>query len=124
MQATVFTWGQPRRVGKVTHYDVWSLHRVPGTTTFSMGIGTIRYTIDTAIHPDNSLEASASVEFRASLGSQQFSAVQLSRALKISAVTGTEAEALPFFQNECLTQQEINSPSHASLIVILPNPPA
>ena len=124
MQYNDFNLGQPRTVGKATYYDVWSLYRVPGSTPFSMGIDTIRYTIDTAIHPDNSLEASASIEFRASAGSQQFLGVQLSRALKISAVTGSDGEALPFFQNEGLTQQEINSRGQDSLIVFLPKPPA
>src|SRR6202008_1991520 len=52
--------------------------------------------------------------------SQQFLAVQLSRALKITAVTGDDGEALPFFQNEGLTQQEINSRGQDSLIVFLP----
>jgi len=52
-----------------------------------MGIDTIRYTIDTAIHPDNSLEASASIEIPRLRGlASSFLASQLSRALKISAV--------------------------------------
>ena len=89
-----------------------------------MGIDAIHYRIDTTIHPDNSLEANASIEFRASSGSQQFLGVQLSRTLKISAVTGDGGEALPFFQNEGLTPQEINSRGQDSLIVFLPKRPA
>jgi hypothetical protein len=124
MQNDNFSLGQPRTVGKTTFYDVWSSYQVPGSTPFSMGIDAIRYTIDTTIHTDNSLEASASVEFRAAAGSQQFLGVQLSRALKITAVTGDGGEALPFFQNEGLTQQEINSRGQDSLIVFLPKPAA
>jgi hypothetical protein len=124
MQHNNFSLGQPRTVGKAVYYDVWSSYQVPGSTPFSMGINAIRYSIDTTIQPDNSLEASASIEFRASAGSQQFLGVQLSRALKISAVTGDNGEALPFFQNEGLTQQEINSRGQDSLIVFLPKPPA
>jgi hypothetical protein len=124
MQRQNFSLGQPRTVGKATYYDVWSSYQTPGSTPFSMGIDTIRYRIDTTIHPDNSLEANASIEFRAAAVSQQFLGVQLSRALKITAVTGDDGEALPFFQNEGLTQQEINSRGQDSLIVFLPKPPA
>ena len=124
MQNDNFSLGQPRTIGKTTYYDLWSCNRMPGSTPFSMNIDAIRYRIDTTIHPDNSLEASASIEFRAAAGSQQFLGVQLSRALKISAVTGDGGEALPFFQNEGLTQQEINSRGQDSLIVFLPKPPA
>ena len=124
MQYNNFSLGQPRTVGKATYYDVWSSYRTPGSTPFSMGLDAIRYVIDTTIHADNSLEASASIEFRAAAASQQFLGVQLSRALKITAVTGDDGEARPFFQNEGLTQQEINSRGQDALIVFLPKPPA
>ena len=124
MQEDNFNLGQPRTVGKSTYYDVWSSYRLPDSPAFHMGIDAIHYRIDTTIHPDNSLEANAAIEFRASSGSQQFLGVQLSRTLKISAVTGDGGEALPFFQNEGLTPQEINSRGQDSLIVFLPKRPA
>jgi hypothetical protein len=124
MQDDNFSLGQPRAVGKSTYYDVWSSYRMPDSVAFHMGIDAVHYRIDTTIHPDNSLEAKASIDFRASAGSQQFLGVQLSRSLKISAVTGDDGEALPFFQNEGLTPQEINSRGQDSLIVFLPKPPA
>lgn len=119
-----FSLGQPRTVGKTTYYNVWSSYQVPGSTPFSMGLDAIHYTIDTTIHPDNSLEASAAIEFLASAGAQQFLGVQLSRALKITAVTADNGDPLPYFQNEGLTQEEINSRGQDSLIVFLPKPPA
>jgi Peptidase family M1 domain len=119
-----FSLGQPRTVGKINYYDVWSSYQVPGSAPFSMGLDAIHYTIDTTIHPDNSLEASAAIEFLASAGAQQFLGVQLSRALKITSVTADNGEPLPYFQNEGLTQQEINSRGQDSLIVFLPKPPA
>jgi hypothetical protein len=123
MQNDNFTLGQPRTVAKTTFYDVWSSYRMPGTKDFSMGMDAIRYVLDTTIHPDNSLEASAAIEFRATAGSQQFLGVQLSRALKITGVTGDNGDPFPYFQNEGLTQQEINSRGQDSLIVFLPKPP-
>jgi hypothetical protein len=124
MQNDNFSLGQPRTVGKTIFYDVWSSYRMPGTAAFSMGMDAIRYVLDTTIHPDNSLEANASIEFRAAAGSQQFLGIQLSRALKITDVTGDKGDPLPYFQNEGLTQQEINSRGQDSLIVFLPEPPA
>jgi Peptidase family M1 domain len=123
MQDDNFSLGQPRTVGKSTYYDVWTSYRIPDSVAFRMGIDAIHYRIDTTIHTDNSLEANASIEFRAAPGSQQFLGVQLSRTLKISAVTSDDGEALPFFQNEGLTPQEINSRGQDSLIVFLPKPP-
>jgi hypothetical protein len=124
MQVDNFSLGQPRAVGKAMYYDVWSSCRMPGSAAFRMGIDAIHYHIDTTINPDNSLEASASIELRAGAAAQQFLGVQLSRKLKITAVTGGDGEALPFFQNEGLTQQEINSRGQDALIVFLPKPPA
>jgi peptidase M1-like protein len=124
MQVDNFSLGQPRAVGKAMYYDVWSSCRMPGSAAFRMGIDAIHYHIDTTINPDNSLEASASIELRAGAAAQQFLGVQLSRKLKITAVTGDDGEALPFFQNEGLTQQEINSRGQDALIVFLPKPPA
>jgi hypothetical protein len=119
-----FSLGQPRTVGKINYYDVWSSYQVPGSAPFSMGLDATRYSIDTTIQTDNSLQASAAIEFLASAGAQQFLGVQLSRALKITSVTADNGEPLPYFQNEGLTQQEINSRGQDSLIVFLPKPPA
>jgi hypothetical protein len=124
MQNDNFSLGQPRTVAKTTFYDVWSSYRMPGTNNFSMGLDAIRYVLDTTIHPDNSLEAAAAIEFRAAPGSQQFLGVQLSRTLKITAVTADNGDPLPYFQNEGLTQQEINARGQDALIVFLPRPPA
>jgi Peptidase family M1 domain len=124
MQNDNFNLGQPRTTGKSTYYDVWSSYRLPDSPAFQMGIDAIHYRIDTTIHADNLLEANASIEFRASPGAQQFLGVQLSRTLKISAVTGDDGKALPFFQNEGLTPQEINSRGQDTLIVFLPKSPA
>lgn len=124
MQNDNFSLGQPRTVAKTTFYDVWSSYRMPGTNNFSMGLDAIRYVLDTTIHPDNSLEAAATIEFRAAPGSQQFLGVQLSRTLKITAVTADNGDPLPYFQNEGLTQQEINARGQDALIVFLPRPPA
>lgn len=119
-----FSVGQPRTVSKTAYYDVWAAYPLAGVAPFPVAFDALRYHIDTVIHADNSMEATASIDFRALSGSQQFLGIQLSRSLKIASITGEHGEALTFFQNEGLTQQEINSRGQDTLLVFLPKTPA
>jgi hypothetical protein len=119
-----FVLGQPRTVDKFIYYDVWASYALPGFTAMPAPFDALHYRIDTNIHSDDSLEGNASIEFRALAPSQSILEVELSRSLKVASVTGKTGEALPFFQNEGLTEQEINTRGHDTLIVILPKPPA
>jgi len=119
-----FLMGQPRTVGTNTYYDTWVSYSLPGATPPPVAFDALRYRIDTVIHADNSLDGSASIEFRALPGSQPFLAVELSRSLKVAGVWTENGEELPFFQNEGLTQQEINSRGVDTLVVFLPKAPA
>lgn len=118
-----FMLGQPRTVEKTVYYDLWASYALPGFTPPAVPFDALRYRIDTVIHPGNSLEANASIEFRALAGSQRMLEVQLSRSLKIASVSGENGEALPYFQNEGLTDQEINSRGHDAVAVLLPKAP-
>jgi len=123
-RAENFMLGQPRTADKTVYYDLWASYALPGFTPPSIPFDAQRYRIDTTIHADNSLEGNASIDFHALAASQQFLEVQLARSLKISSVTSGNGEALPFFQNEGLAQQEINTRGHDTLIVFLSKPPA
>ena len=122
--ADEFLLGQPRTVGSGRYYDTWASYSLPGSIPVPIPFDALRYRIDTVIHPDNSLDGSASIEFRALPGSQSFLAVQLSRLLKVTDVSRPSGESLPFFQNEGLTQQEINFRGRDDLVVLLPKSPA
>ena len=119
-----FMLGQPRTVDKTVYYDLWASYALPGFTAEKIPFDALRYRIETTIHADNSLEGSASVEFHTLANSQQFLEVELARSLKVSGVTSENGEALAFFQNEGLTQQEIHTRGHDTLIVVLSQPPA
>ncbi len=124
MHADNFSVGQPHIVGKTTFYDVWASYRLAEVPAYPADFDALRYHVDTVIHPDNSLDATASIDFRALSGAQQFLGIQLARALKIAAITGQNGEPLTFFQNEGLTEQEINSRGQDTLLVFLPKTPA
>lgn len=118
-----FILGQPRTVGSSTFYDVWASYPLPAAVSPPTPFDALRYRIDTVIHADNSLDGSPSIEFRALPGSQSFLAVQLSRALKVTSVTGENGAELPYFQNQGLTQQEIDFRGQDTLVVLLPSAP-
>jgi len=118
-----FFLGQPRTVGSSTFYDVWASYPLPGAIPPPTPFDALRYRIDTLIHADNSLDGITSIEFRALPGSQAFLAVQLSRTLKVASVIGENGQELPYFQNQGLTQQEINFRGQDTLVVFLPKAP-
>src|SRR5215467_7510988 len=119
-----FILGQLRTVEGATFYDVWACYPLPGINPPPAPFDAVRYRIDTVIHADNSLDGSAAIGFHAQAGSQAFLAVQLSRSLKVAGVTAEKGEELPFFQNQGLTQQEINLRGQDTLVVFLPKAPA
>ena len=119
-----FILGQLRTVEGATFYDVWASYPLPGINPPPAPFDAVRYRIDTVIHADNSLDGSAAIGFHAQAGSQAFLAVQLSRSLKVAGVTAENGEELPFFQNQGLTQQEINLRGQDTLVVFLPKAPA
>jgi Peptidase family M1 domain len=119
-----FVLGQPRTADKMVYYDVWASYALPGFIPPSTDFDALHYRIDTVIHPDNSLEGTASIQFRALSGSEPILEVQLSRSLKVASVSDANGAPLTFFQNEGLTEQEINTRGHDTLIVFLPKTPA
>jgi len=119
-----FILGQPRTVGASTFYDVWASYALPGAVPPAAAFDATRYRVDTLIHPDDSLDGTASIEFHALSGPQAFLTVQLSRTLKVAGVTGENGEDLPYFQNQGLTQQEIHSRGQDTLVVFLHKTPA
>ncbi len=119
-----FLLGQPRRAGEFNYYDIWSSYTIPGTKPLAPPFHATRYRIDTTIHPDFSLDGHTTVEFRALTGNEQLIFVALSRALKVDSVSLENGEALQFFQNEGLTEQQLRTRGDDILCVFLPKVPA
>lgn len=118
-----FAIGQSHTSGKFTRYDAWASYNLEGTSIPAEPFDALRYRIDTSIHLDNSLDASASIDFKSLTGTHQFLFVQLARALKVDSVTNEAGEPLLFFQNEGVTQQELNARGEDTLCVFLPKAP-
>jgi hypothetical protein len=119
-----FLLGQPRRNGNLIYYDVWASYSLPGTRPPPVSFHALHYAIDTTIHPDNSLEGRTTVDFHALLGSEQILFISLSRALKVEKISLADGTALPFFQNEGLTEQQLHDRGDDILCVFLPQAPA
>src|SRR5271169_1475188 len=120
MRREDFMLGQPRTVNKIGFYDVWTSYALPGSSLPPLPFHALRYSVNTTIHPDNSLEGDSSVEFRASLSGESVLFVQLSRSLRADSISLASGENLPFFQNEGLTEQQLRSRGDDTLCVFLP----
>jgi len=119
-----FSLGQPRRAENLVYYDVWASYTLAGTSPPLPHFHATHYTIDTIIHPDNSLDAHARVEFRALAAPEQILFVNLARDLKVDSVSLENGLPLPFFQNEGLTEQQLRTRGDDILCIFLPQVPA
>src|SRR6266702_1592514 len=60
-----FLLGHLHKVSGVSYYDVWTAHRVPDSPVFPADFLALRYSLETSILPDNSLDGAAAVSTRA-----------------------------------------------------------
>jgi len=123
MRPENFLLGQPRAASGSAYYDVWTSYALPTSTPPPISFDALHYQINTTIRPDNSIEADASVDYRALAGGESVLFVHLSRALKVETVSLASGEALSFFQNEGLTEEELRLRGDDILCVFLPSPP-
>ena len=115
--------GQPKTVVGRTFYDVWASYRMSGTSAPAVPFHALRYSIDTSILVNNSLEAKTEVRFRAEAGGERVLALQLSHMLDVQEVSDEHGEALTFFQNEGMTLRERSTRGNDFLYVVLPSAP-
>ena len=118
-----FLLGQISNSGGKTYYDVWTSHRVVDTSVRPAAFRALRYSIETSILANNSLDATATVQLRAETGAERMLAFQLSRALTVDRVTGEHGEPLAFFQNEGMSLQELSAHGNDFLYVALSKVP-
>lgn len=114
--------GQRRKSGDFAYYDVWASYSVPGVVAPQVEFHALDYTIDTTVMPDNSLEATASLHFRAETSGERVVTLQLSRALRADSVTNAQNQPLPYFQNEGMNMQQLSARGNDYIHVILPQP--
>src|ERR1700730_445199 len=106
MRAEPFLLGQMRITASSTFYDVWASYKIPDVLPVAPDFRALHYTIDTAILPDHSLDATSTVNLRALGAGHRFLIFELSRALNIESVTGADGQKLDYFQNEDMTLQD------------------
>ena len=116
--------GQPKKNAGRTFYDVWASYNAPGIAPPQVSFRALRYSIDTSILANNSLEAKTEIRFRAETGGERLLPLQLSHMLNVDEVSGEHGEALVFFQNEGMTLRERTTRGNDFLYVVLPSPPA
>ena len=118
-----FFLGQPRRAENVMYYDVWASYSLSDSPPVVPHFHATHYHIDTIVHADNSLDARASVEFRALAAPEQILFVYLARDLKVDSVSLENGPSLPFFQNEGLTEHQLRTRGDDILCIFLPKTP-
>ena len=119
-----FLLGQTKKSAGRMFYDVWASYRAPGTGAPAVPFRALRYSIDTSILANNSLEAKTEVRFRTESGGERVLPLQLSRMLNIDEVRGEHGEALTYFQNEGMTLRERSTRGNDFLYVVLSSAPA
>ena len=119
-RAEPFLLGQGRKNGTRGFFDVWACYAPAGFTPPAPAFRALRYSIDTTIHADNSLEASSSVRLRSEAGGVRYVAFQLARSLVADAAEDQAGQALAFFQNEGMTEQESAAHGNDIVYVVLP----
>lgn len=116
--------GQAKSNASRTFYDVWASYRQPGIAAPAIPFRALRYSIDTAIQPNNSLEAKTEIRFRAETGGERLLPLQLSHLLNVDEIKDEGGVALTFFQNEGMTLRERSTRGNDFLYVVLPAAPA
>src|SRR5271170_4095617 len=114
--------GQRRKSDNFMYYDVWASYSVPGSVPPPVDFRALDYTLDTTVQPDNSLDATAAVHFRAETSGERVLTFQLSRALHAETVSDAQGKPLAYFQNEGMNLQERSVRGNDYLHVVLPQP--
>jgi len=118
-----FALGQSRKVGNSAYYDVWTSHALPDTVRTLSPFHVSHYIIQTTIRPDNSLQASSTLQIRVGNSSERILAFELSRSLTLDKVLDGQNRVLEFFQNEGMTLQQRNLRGADIAYIVLPENP-
>jgi hypothetical protein len=113
---------QPRIANGVPLYDVWASFRaMDASSASSEGFVPLDYDIDTRIADDLSLNGTTTLHLKAERGGERVVPLELSRNLAITGIKGENGAPLVYFQNEDLSQREIQSRGNDTVLVVLPS---
>ena len=74
-------FGQGRKAGGIDYYDVWSSYCPPGTQPPPVAFHALSYRIEATVHPDNSVDGTATIHLRAAQSGERLIPFQFSRLL-------------------------------------------
>ena len=114
-----FLMGQTIKNASGTFFDTWTSRRVLNLPARTIGFRALHYSLESSILPNNSLDATATIQIRAETGKGRILVFELSRALTVDRVTGDHGEPLEFFQNEGMTFRERTTRGNDNLYVVL-----
>ena len=115
-------FGQPRIANGAASYDVWASFRAMDTSDVpGEGFAPLDYTVDTRIADDLSLDGTTTLHLEAQHGGERVVPLQLSRNLAVTGIKAENGAPLVYFQNEDLSQREIQSRGNDMLLVVLPS---
>jgi hypothetical protein len=123
-RAEPFALGQSHKAGNNAYYDIWTSHVLPDETRDRSAFRVLKYNIQTTIKPDNSMEASTTMQLRVKGPAGRILAFELSRALTLDSVQDGRNRTLEYFQNEGMTIQQRNLRGTDVAYVVLPRLPA
>ncbi len=118
-----FLLGQGHSTAGVTSYDVWASYNPPDTLGPAVDFHAPRYSIDTSILADHSLDATATITIHVENAGDRLLTFNLSRALNVDSVTAENGQPLEFFQNQGMTPQQRSLSGNDYLYVVLPDNP-
>lgn len=114
-----FLLGQTTKTAGGTFYDTWTSQRVPNLPDRTVAFRALHYSLEPSIFPNNSLDATATIQIHAETGKARILVFELSRALTVDRVTGEHGEPFEFFQNEGMNSQERSTRGNDYLYVVL-----
>jgi hypothetical protein len=118
-----FSLWQIGKSGGASFYDLWASYRPAGPPPQEPAHSALRYSIETTVLPDRSLEGRTRIELRANRSGEGMLVFELSRELAVTSVQDDSGQELPFFQNEGLNKRERSRRGNDALCVILSRAP-
>jgi Peptidase family M1 domain len=116
--------GQRKRIADASFYDVWTSYKVPDMAAPAPAFHALRYNIETTLRTDTSLDGKAEVRLRAETPGQRAITFSLSRQLSVDSITNERGEALEYFQNQGVRQENVGARGADYVFVVLPVAPA
>jgi hypothetical protein len=116
--------GQGKEEGLARYYNIWaSFSRTSGQRAGRgprIPFSPLRYALDNTIREDRTLEGVAALELRTNRSGERLVPLEMSRQLRVTAVTDAASRPLEFFQNEEVKREEIARRGNDAVFVILP----